>query len=240
MDTSTYFNMMAKVMGEAAPPASEDGPMLDRMAKIGLFPGQAFDMSKLDTSVQAALKDTNKSAMKIIEANKDSMGAIVNGWIITKGLGHYGANYTKRAVVAAYGWPANKQEDAVYPYTFVDSDGKKLTGANKYTLTFPKDATPPVKGFWSITMYQVDNGWWFVPNPLNKFTVSERNKLKYNADGSLTLYFQKESPGKNKQANWLPAPSGDFIPMLRMYWPKETSPSVLDGTWTVPGVKQAR
>jgi hypothetical protein len=115
MDTSTYFNMMAKVMGEAAPPASEDGPMLDRMAKIGLFPGQAFDMSKLDTLVQAALKDTNKSAMKIIEANKDSMGAIVNGWVITKGLGHYGANYTKRAVVAAYGWPANKQEDAVYP-----------------------------------------------------------------------------------------------------------------------------
>ena len=103
MDTSTYFNMMAKVMGEAAPPASEDGPMLDRMAKIGLFPGQAFDMSKLDTSVQAAVKDTNKSAMKIIEANKDSMGAIVNGWVITKGLGHYGANYTKRAVVAAYG-----------------------------------------------------------------------------------------------------------------------------------------
>jgi hypothetical protein len=87
-------------------------------------------------------------------------------------------------------------------------------------------------------MYQVDNGWWFVPNPLNKFTVSERNKLKYSPDGSLTLYFQKESPGKEKQANWLPAPNGDFIPMLRIYWPKDTPPSVLDGTWTTPAVKQ--
>ena len=143
-----------KLMGEAAPPAPEDAPMLARMAKIGLVPGQAFDMSKLDPAVQAALKDTNKSAMKRIEDNKDSMGAMVNGWVVTKGLGHYGTNYTKRAVVAAFGWPANLQEDAVYPYTFVDSDGQKLTGANKYTLTFAKDETPPVKGFWSITMYE--------------------------------------------------------------------------------------
>ncbi len=118
----------------------------------------------------------------------------------------------------------------------MDAAGQKLTGANKYTLTFPKGKTPPVNGFWSITMYEIDQGWWFVPNPLNKFTLSPRNDLKYNKNGSLTLYFQNESPGKDKQANWLPAPKGDFLPMLRMYWPKETPPSILDGTWTVPRV----
>ena len=78
----------------------------------------------------------------------------------------------------------------------------------------------------------------FVPNPLNKFTVSPRNQLQYNADGSLTLYFQNESPGKDNEANWLPAPKGDFIPMLRMYWPKETTPSILNGTWSPPGVER--
>jgi hypothetical protein len=240
MDTSAYFNLMAKLMGEAAPPAPEDGPMLARIAKIGLVPGQPFDISKLDPAVQTVLKDTNKSAMKVIEENKDSMGATVNGWVITTNLGVYGTNYTKRAVVAAYGWPANRQEDAVYPYTFADSKGQTLNGAKKYTLTFAKGDTPPVRGFWSITMYEIDNGWWFVPNALNKFTVSPRNKLKYNPDGSLTLYFQNESPGKDKEANWLPAPTGDFIPMLRMYWPKETSPSIIDGSWKPPAVELAQ
>ena len=131
-----------------------------------------------------------------------------------KGLGVYGTDYLKRAVVAAFGWPANREKDAVYPYTEVDAEGKKLTGANKYTLTFPKGQTPPVDGFWSVTMYEIDQGWWFVPNPRNKFTVSPRNDLTYNPDGSLTLYLQHESPGKHKEANWLPAPKGTFIPML--------------------------
>ena len=147
-----------------------------------------------------------------------------------------GRDYLKRAVVAAFGWPANQEDDAVYPYTEVDSKGQKLTGANKYTLTFAKGETPPVKGFWSITMYLVDEGWWFVPNPLNKFTVSPRDNLKANADGSVTLYFQNESPGADKEANWLPAPKGEFLPMLRMYYPAETSPSVLNGSWKPPAV----
>jgi hypothetical protein len=142
----------------------------------------------------------------------------------------------KRAVVAAFGWPANQEKDAVYPYTEVDSEGRKLTGASKYALTFAKDQTPPVNGFWSITMYEVDKGWWFVPNSLNKFTVSPRNNLKYNDDGSVTLYFQNEAPGADKESNWLPAPKGEFIPMLRLYWPKEGNPSILNGSWRPPAV----
>ena len=106
------------------------------------------------------------------------------------------------------------------PYTDVDGGGEPLSGANKYKLTFAKGETPPVKGFWSITMYEIDKGWWFVPNPLNKFTVSLRDNPKYNPDGSLTLYLQNVLPGKDMEANWLPAPRGNFIAMLRMYWPK--------------------
>jgi hypothetical protein len=240
MGTEGYFNLMAKLMGDAAPPAKEDAPILARMAKIGIIPGKPFEMDKLDPAVQAALKDLPKMALQKIEANKNKMGEIVNGWVIAKGLGVYGTNYMKRAVVAAFGWPANREKDAVYPLTEVDSAGQKLTGANNYTLTFAKGQTPPVNAFWSITMYEIDQGWWFVPNPLNKFTVSPRDKLKYNADGSLTLYFQNESPGKDKEANWLPAPKGEFIPMLRMYWPKENDPSILNGTWKPPAVEKVK
>ena len=133
MGTEGYFNMMAKLMGGASPPAAEDEPMLEKMAKIGLVPGQPFEMSKLDPEVQAALKDIPQSALKKIEANKENLGGFVNGWVVTKGLGTYGTNYMKRAVVAAFGWPANQEKDAVYPYTEVDGTGQKLTGANKYT-----------------------------------------------------------------------------------------------------------
>ena len=238
METAEYFNRMAKLMGGNAPPAKEDAPIVETMAKIGIVPGKAFDMGKLDPAVQAALKDLPQRALKKIEANKDSLGKVVDSWTISM-VGEYGTDYMKRAVVAAFGWPANLKEDAVYPYTEVNSAGAKLTGANKYTLTFPKGQTPPVDGFWSITMYEIDEGWWFVPNPLNKFTVSMRNNPKFNDDGSLTLYFQNTSPGADKEANWLPAPKGEFLPMLRMYWPKENTPSILNGTWTPPRVEKA-
>ena len=151
-----------------------------------------------------------------------------------RGRGTYGTNYLKRAVVAAFGWPANLPRDAVYPYTEDDSTGRRLSGANKYTLTFPNDGTPPVGGFWSITMYFIDHGWWFYT--LNKFTVSLRDKPTFNADGALTLYFQNNSPGEEKEANWLPTPTGDFIRMLRMSWPKDNGPAIIDGSWKPPAV----
>jgi len=227
-------------MAAAAPAPAADAPMLASMAKVGIVPGKPFEMSKLDPAVQQALKDIPQTALKKIEANKENLGGVVDGWSITKGLGTYGpSDYMKRAVVAAFGWPANQERDAVYPNTEKDSAGQKLSGANKYTLTFQKGETPPVNGFWSFTMYMIDQGWWFVPNPLNRFTVSMRDNPKFNADGSLTLYFQNESPGADKVANWLPAPKGDFVLMLRMYWPKDTPPSIIDGSWKVPQVVKA-
>ncbi|MGO4396465.1 DUF1254 domain-containing protein [Variovorax sp. M-6] len=241
MGTEGYFNLLAKLMAGDAPPAPTDGPILARMAQIGIEPGKAFVLSNLAPAIQAALKDIPQTALKKIEANKNNLGSIENGWAISKGLGTYGpGDYLKRATVAAFGWPANQEKDAVYPITEVDSSGQKLTGANKYTVTFAKGEMPPVKGFWSITIYMIDKGWWFTPNPLNKFTVSARDKLKANPDGSTTLYFQNKSPGADKESNWLPTPKGDFIPMMRMYYPSETSPSIINGTWKPPQVIKVR
>ncbi len=240
LGTAPYFTMMATLMAGAAPPTPADAPMVARMAKIGIVPGKPFDMGTLPAAAQKSLADLPKTALEKIGANKGSLGKRYHGWRITKGLGVYGTDYMKRAVVAAFGWPANLEKDAVYPYAEVDGAGKRLTGEHDYTLTFAKGETPPVNGFWSITMYEIDNGWWFVPNALNKFTVSPRNDLKYNADGSLTLYFQHESPGKDKESNWLPAPKGPFITMLRMYWPKEEVPSILNGTWRIPAIAASR
>jgi hypothetical protein len=239
MDTSAYFNMMAKLMGEAAPPLPEDDAIVAKMAKIGLVPGQPFDMSKLDPEIQAALKDVPSVGYERIMALQKKGGKVENGWLIPAAAGIYGNNYAARALIAAVGWPANLPQDAVYPSTKVDGTGETLNGANNYKVTFGKDQTPPVNGFWSITMYVDEAGYWFYPNPLNKFTVSMRDKPKFNDDGSLTLYFQNESPGADKEANWLPAPKGDFVLMMRMYWPKETPPSILppgNGTWVPPPV----
>lgn len=234
--TEGYFDRMAKLMCHDAPPAAADAPILAEIAKLGVVPCQDFDLAALGPEVAQALDTLPQDALAYLNDHKAAMGVEENGWIFTKGLGQYGTDYEKRALVAAFGWPANLQEDAVYPYTEVDSKGEPLSGAHKYTLTFAKGETPPVNGFWSITMYEIDQGWWFVPNPPDKFTVSPRDNLVPNADGSVTLYFQAESPGKDKEANWLPAPSGAFLPMLRMYWPKDTAPSILDGSWTPPQI----
>jgi hypothetical protein len=240
LGAKAYFARMAKLMGSDAPPAPEDALLVARMAKIGLVPGQPFDETKLAPEVRDALVELPKLALAEIEKNRASLGVVKDGWVITKGLGVYGADYMKRAVVAAFGWPANLEQDAVYPYTDVDASGQKLNGANAYTLTFPKDRTPPVHAFWSITMYAIDRGWWFVPNALNKFTVSLRDRPVFEPDGSLELYFQNASPGRDKERNWLPAPKGDFILMLRMYWPNENDPSILDETWAPPAVVKVR
>lgn len=236
MGTEGYFAKLAELMCDTAPPVPADAPMVERMAQIGIVPCQPFDKSKIPAEAWDKLQSLPEDALAKLQANNAALGVKVGQWIVTKGLGTYGTDYLKRAVVAAFGWPANVQEDAVYPNTGVDSDGKPLNGANRYTLTFAKGQEPPVNGFWSITMYEIDQGWWFVPNALNKFTVSPRNNLTTNADGSTTLLFQHESPGADKEANWLPAPTGDFILMLRMYWPKDTPPSILDGSWAPPAV----
>jgi hypothetical protein len=237
MDTKTYFNAMAMSMAVNPPVLPEDAPIVAEMAKIGIVPGQPFDLSKLPEADQAALADVGKIASAQFDEQQKSGNKVVNGWLLTSGTGSYGTNYLWRATMSNYGWGANLDKDAAYPSRKTDSDGAPLTGANAYTLHFAKGEMPPVDGFWSITMY--DSSYFFYPNPLNKLTVSMRDKLVSNADGSVDLYFSHDKPAKAPQANWLPAPAGEFILMMRMYWPKETPPSILDGTWQPPQVKKA-
>jgi hypothetical protein len=209
------------------------------MAKIGLVPGQDFDPSKLGVFDKEAIRVVPKTAqLKIIDHFKEA-GREVNGWLVTTKAGIYGTDYIQRALVTAIGLGANRPQDAVYPTSQKDKDGKEYDGAsNKYVMHIDKGQFPPVNGFWSLTMY--DANYFFVPNALNRYTLSSRNKFVTNADGSVDLYLQADSPGKAKEANWLPAPKAKFIPMFRLYWPKETPPSIIDGSWDPPAIKQVQ
>lgn len=233
-----YFNYLAKLM-KTNPPAAADAPLVARMAKIGLVPGQDFDRSKLDAFDKEAIKAVPKAAqLKIMEYFKHAAEP-VNGWTyITNNIGVYGTDYIQRALVTAIGLGANRPQDAIYPTSQKDAEGKEYDGNKHYVMHFEKGQMPPAEGFWSLTMY--DKDYFFVPNPLNRYTLSSRNKFVTNADGSVDLYLQADSPGKAKEANWLPAPKAAFIPMLRLYWPKETPPSLIGGTWKPPAISLAK
>jgi hypothetical protein len=235
LDAASYFKLFAQLM-KANPPAAADAPILARIAKLGLVPGQDFDISKLDPETAQALNGAPTPAQGRIMTNLRNIGESVNGWDYSTKLGVYGTNYLNRATVTAIGLGANRSLDAIYPTAEVDAEGQSFSGDHKYVLHFDKGQTPPAEGFWSLTMY--DDKYFFVDNPLNRYTVSSRFNFKHNADGSLDLYIQKDSPGKDKEANWLPAPAGKFILMMRLYWPRETPPSLIDGTWRIPGVKK--
>jgi hypothetical protein len=213
MDTQTYFNAMAMSMAVNPPALPQDAPIVADMARIGLVPGKPFDLGKLPPAVQAVLTDVGKVASEQIVGAETKGNKVVNGWLLTGGTGEYGTNYLWRAAISAIGWGANLDKDAVYPTTKVDSDGAPLVGANIYIVHFVKGETPPADGFWSITMY--DSSYYFYPNPLNKLTVSMRDHPVLNPDGSLDLYFSHDKPANAPQANWLPAPSDQFILTMR-------------------------
>jgi hypothetical protein len=235
MEAGAYFKLLAALMKDN-PPAKEDADMVAKLAKIGLVPGQEFDMAKLDPAVQKGLARVPKEAIEKIMEHFKSM-APVNGWMFTPNTGLYGTDYLQRALVTAIGMGANRPQDAIYPISEVDADGQPYDGAKKYVMHFDKGQMPPAKGFWSLTMYDAE--MFFVANPLNRHTLSSRNKFKTNKDGSVDLYLQNESPGQGKEANWLPAPKGKFVLMLRLYWPYEPSHvSILDGSWKPPAAKR--
>ena len=161
-----------------------------------------------------------------------TLARVANGWSMnTDTMGVYGNYYLKRAIVSQLGLGANLPEDAIYPLNLGDETGRPLDGANKYTIHFDKGETPPVSAFWSITLYDPEG--FQVPNSLNRFAVSSWMPFKYNADGSLDLYFQSESPGQDKEANWLPAPKGPFNLTMRLYAPKSEA---LTGRWNPPPI----
>ena len=234
MDAGEYFKLLAALMADN-PPSEADAPMVAKMAKLGIAPGKEFDINKLDTAVAKGLQGASKAGVEKIMAHFKSAGTVENGWMFATKTGVYGTDYVQRALITAIGLGANRPQDAIYPTSQMDAEGKPYSGANKYVMHFDKGQVPPVDGFWSLTMYNAE--YFFVDNPLNKYTVSPRNALKYNDDGSLDIYVQNESPGAEREANWLPAPKDKFVLMMRLYWPKEKDPSILNSSWKVPPVK---
>jgi len=234
LSAKEYFNRLAELM-KNNPPTKEDVAMVSKMAKLGIVPGQAYDLNKMDSAVVKGVEQSIKIAQQEIMRHLKNAGVDKNGWIYSIKTGFYGTDYLQRALIAAVGLGANRPQDAIYPTTTVDNKGEKLNGDNQYTMHFAKGDLPPVKGFWSLTMY--DDKYFFTENALNRYTVSPRNDLKKNEDGSIDLYLQHESPGKDKESNWLPAPKGEFILMLRFYWPEE---SLIQGKWTPPAVVKVK
>ena len=234
MDAVAYFTLLCDLM-KTNPPSAADAPELAKFARIGIIPGQSFDASKLKADFMKRVPEVGYDRImlqfKINKAIKNE-----NGWAFTTKTGLYGTDYLMRALVTAIGLGANRPQDAVYPTSQKDADGRKYNGANKYVMRFPKGHLPPAEGFWSLTMY--NSNYFFVNNPLNRYSISARQPLKTNPDGSTDLYIQNESPGKDKESNWLPAPPGDFILMMRLYWPREKSPSIINGTWKIPAAKK--
>ncbi|GAA4982991.1 hypothetical protein GCM10025734_04630 [Kitasatospora paranensis] len=165
-----------------------------------------------------------------------SFGTPANGWrTSTDTMGVYGNSYFKRAVVAAGGLGANPPEDAVYPVLATDADGRPVAGENDYVLHFDADALPPAGAFWSVTMY--DGEGFQVGNELDRFALGDRDPLTYNADGSLDIHISHRNPGRDRQANWLPAPLGPLGVTMRLYAP---APQALDGRWNPPPVRATR
>lgn len=232
MSALAYFSLLADLM-KNNPPTAADAEIVGRMARIGIVPGRSFEGDKLGKEIVAALEGVPKVAQAKIMGHLKDSGTAVNGWTFSTRTGVYGTDYLQRAFITAIGLGANRPQDAIYPTSEVDANGKPYDGANKYVMHFEKGQLPPVKGFWSLTMY--DASYFFVANPLNRYTLSSRFDFKYNPDGSLDFYIQKDSPGKDKEPNWLPAPSGKFVLMLRTYWPDD---AVIQGKWKPPAVKK--
>jgi hypothetical protein len=239
MSTSDYFSFMTEAMRENPPVLPQDAPIVAKMATIGIVAGQPFNMSQLSPEIQKPLENIPQTVnAQFISMEARGLGKAVNGWQIPEVCGKYGTDYRIRAAVSAFRWGCNLLEDAVYPVAKVDDAGNPLTGTNTYVIHFNKGETPPVQGFWSITIY--DKQYYFCPNALDKLTVSGRDRLKYNADDSLDLYFSHVQPVGVPQTNWLPAPAGDFILCMRLYWPRTTPPSILppnNPSWVPPPVK---
>ncbi len=228
-----------------APPtgaAAVEVPLRQKFARIGIEAGKQFPTVKLTDADKAAVAEAAKAAATAIKAKIETMGKLVNGWtVVNSGIGDralYDGDWTQRAAVAVAGILANDPAEAVYPITRKDGNGQPLDGSkHNYTLTFPADAFPPVNAFWSVTMYD-GKTQLLIKNPIDRYLINSPMlpDLKKNADGSLTLYIQKDEPSDPVQkANWLPAPDGPIYLVMRLYWPKEAA---LNGKWQPPGIQK--
>ncbi|WP_413301103.1 DUF1254 domain-containing protein [Bacillus sp. 1P10SD] len=232
-DPAAFFDIMTQSM-KLLPGSQADAAMLTQFKLIGIDPDKGFQGSK-DPAIMAGLTRAVKDAQEIIVKSRGYKGSLNNNWTMKYENGTYGTDYLMRAVVAKFGLGANIPAEAMYPNTRLDGEGNPLSGEYQYVIHFDKDQLPPVNAFWSLSMYGSD--LFFVANPINRFTIGDRTEgLKYNEDGSLDIYIQNTAP-EGKESNWLPAPKGNFVIMLRMYMPKQ---NVLDGTYEMPKVQKIK
>ena len=235
MPAADYFAHAAELM-KINPPHLTDWSMLARIQRLGLKPGKTFDIQAVDPEVQEALEQAPAAGQQAMREKIAKLSPQVNGWQMpTETMGVYGNYYLKRAALAMIGLGSNPPEDAVYPLTFVDADGHVLNGENDYVLRFESHGLPPVDAFWSLTAYDTDG--FQVANPLDRRALGDRDPLRYEVDGALELFIQNESPGPEREANWLPAPREPLALFLRLYEPKA---EVLDGRWRPPAVRRVR
>ena len=233
MSAQVYFELFAKLLKDN-PPHELDWNMVEQLKQIGIIPGEDFNFSKLSAEKQETLERAVGDAQKMIVEKQ--AGEAINGWQVAREfMGNYGNSYLQRAYIALIGLGANVPEDAVYPMSNVDSDGTPYDGSHRYVLHFDKSELPPVRGFWSLSMY--DEEMYFVDNPIRRYAIGDRDKLQFNKNGSLDIYIQHKSPGKDKESNWLPAPNDGFDLVLRAYWPML---EVLTGGWNPPAVKRVK
>lgn len=231
MSAEDFFNYGLGLL-KLHPPHLTDWSLIAQMRRLGLTAGAW--LADLDPAVRSALHSAPAAALQAMQRAFPRLAAVVNGWqmnIDTTGV--YGNFYVKRAVVAMVGLGANSPEDAVYPVLMADAEGNPLAGENDYVLHFDKTELPPVRAFWSVTMYDAQG--FQAANSLNRFAIGDRDPLEYNGDGSLDLYIQHQSPGSGKEANWLPAPQGPLGATMRLYSPEA---SVLNGAWAPPAVQR--
>ncbi len=244
LDTATAFELLAHLTGRAAPPAAADEPLLARIAAIGIEPGKPFRMDALEPAVQAALADTGARMQRRLAALRPQRAAQVGHWQAMPSGGNFGTDYAKRAAVAALQWPGADPRHLLELSTRSDAQGRPLDGTHDYLLRFARGQTPPVDGFWSLTL-TADAGdegrGSFVADTAGRINLGSRDKLPADADGALELFVQYLSPGLDNAARWLPAPKGGFALTLRLYAPKTTAPSALQpgqGGWVPPALRR--
>ncbi|HEV7731009.1 MAG TPA: DUF1254 domain-containing protein [Candidatus Binatia bacterium] len=236
-DFPTYLDFLLTL----APPVPEETAMRARFASIGIGPGKTFDWKALSLEHKAEIGLGIKAAFEKIQKQKDEIGKNENGWRVGSAFGDrafYHGDYLLRAAAALAGVYGNDAVEAIYPMAVSDASGGKLDGrTHAYTITFPAGQYPPVNAFWSITMYD-GKTQLLIENPIDRYLINSPMlpQMKKNADGSLTIYVQKDSPGPQKQSNWLPAPDGPIYMVMRLYWPKEAATS---GAWQPPGIVPA-
>lgn len=233
MDVSTFFGHLARLM-QANPPHAQDRAMLDQLARLGVGPGQPPRWGWLER--QSVALGRSLADWRIGQALRDTAGA-QQGWRTPPAnLGDYGSDYATRAAVAMVGLGANLPADSLYPSTRLDAQGQPLHGDHRYRLHFAAGQLPPVRAFWSVTAYGMDD--FFLPVATGRYAIGDRDPLQYNADGSLDLWLQAEAPEEARRSNWLPVLRGQpFQLTARLYWPE---PAALGGTWTMPGLERQR